>query len=97
VALEARPEEIEDLTRTAESMENRPVVEVFDSVIRSVVSAPAGNALQVSSGVEVFVIELDTCFGLGVDEPALEEGPIGRGSCSVDGEQGTMSARHGSS
>jgi hypothetical protein len=71
-------------------MEERPVLHVFDGVVRSVVATPPWNAFQVAALIEVLVIKLDTGRGLLVDEPAFEQSPTGRGHGCVDGQQRTM-------
>ena len=70
----------------AQGVQQRPIGQALDGVVRAVVAAPALDAQQVAALVEVALVELATGGGVGPQDFALQERPLGRRHGRGDGD-----------
>ena len=79
---------VPDAVSAAEQVDERPVGQVLDGIVRTVEGAPAGHALEIAFFVEILVVEQFEGLGHGADERSLQQGPLRRSLGRVDLNRG---------
>ena len=77
-------EHLENFIAGPQGVQFRPVVEILERVVRTVIGAPAHEALKVTAVVEVFLVELATRRHVVGQQLPLERGPPRRVHMRVD-------------
>src|SRR5689334_16899677 len=80
----------EDFVARAERVKLRPPIEVLKRIVRAIVGAPAHEALQVTTIVEVFLVELAAAGNILREQLALQCGPPRRSHTRVDSNRGLV-------
>ncbi len=78
MALPGFLEKREDFIRTAQRVKNRPIVDILNRIVGSVVAAPALDAGEKSAIVEIARVECLARAGIGTQQLALEKRPARR-------------------
>ena len=86
--VEAFAVETQHLIASAERVQLGPAGEVLERIVRTVVRAPAQDALHVAALVVVLPIELGECRRARVQHSALQHRPLGRFHLRVDADDG---------
>src|SRR5690606_36504765 len=68
----------EDDIVSPERMEGRPIGEILDGIIGTIVPAPTLDTFEKSAVVEITVVEVETSLYVGPQQLALEQRPGGR-------------------
>src|SRR5207247_6906519 len=75
---------VEDDIRRTQCVENRPVSEILDGVVWTIITTPALDAKKISPLIEIMIEEFETGLGVGAQKLSFQQSPGRRGYGSIN-------------